>query len=172
MATVAAACSPSPGMPVFSGGTYALRLAVPPQHASESFLVAGLGTCTITVDSPEILLAGATLTVGEATLDETESTATLADGKVDVPRQTVALGTVSLECAGNPVGSLDVAIDVQASATLKSVVFDGDDNTLTLVEPTISIPDAKLIVTGWGSSLPPIDLPPIDVTVPTVSIQV
>ncbi len=166
---VAAACSPSPTAGIFEGGTYDLDLSVPPQHASETFPLFGMGTCTVTVDTPEIRLAGATLVVGDAEIDQVDGTATISDARVVVPRSTVALGTVSLECFGNPVGTLAVAVDISATASLRAAVFDADDYTLTLVDPTISIPDARLLLTHDGTALPPIQLPPIEIAVPTVS---
>lgn len=166
---VAAACTPSPTGGIFEGGTYDLDLSLPPQHASETFPLFGMGTCTVTVDTPEIRLAGATLVVGDAEIDQTDGTATIADARVVVPRSTVPLGTVSLECFGHAVGTLGVAADISATASLQAAVFDAEDYTLTLVEPTISIPDARLLLTLDGTALPPLELPPIEVAVPTVS---
>ncbi|UDY37538.1 hypothetical protein [Dermatobacter hominis] len=172
MLGVLAACSPQPGAPVFPGGTYDLDLSLPPQHLSETFPVANLGTCTVTVDSPEIRLDGATLTAGEGVVDQVDGTITVPDAKIVVPHSTIQLGSVALECFGNPVGSLSVAVEIEATASVQSAVFDAGERTLTLTQPTISIPTAKLIVTGSGTTLPPFSLPPIDITVPTISTRI
>ncbi len=169
---VAAACSPSPGMSMFQGGTYDLDLSLPPQHASQTFPVANLGTCTITADTPQITLPGATLTVGDAEFDQVAGTATIPHAEVVVPHAVVPIGTVSLSCFGNAVATLDVSVELEATASVQSAVFDADDNTITLTQPTISIPSAKLIVTGAPVPLPPIALPPISVTVPTITRHV
>jgi hypothetical protein len=170
LVALVSACSASPGASMFRGGTYDLDLSLPPQHASQSFPVANLGTCTVTVDTPRITLPGATLTVPDVAFDQVEGTATIAGASVLVPHSTIPVGTVSLECFGEPVGSVAVSVELEASASVASAVFDVDTRTITLTRPTISIPAAKLIVTGGGLSLPPIALPPVDVSVPTVSV--
>ena len=172
LVAVASACSPAPGSSTFQGGTYDLDLSLPPQHAEQSFPIPGVGTCTITVDVPQISLPGATLTVGDAEFDQTAGTATIPNASVTVPHATVPIGTVALECAGHAVGSISVAVELEATGSVRTVVFDAVNRTLTLTQPQLSIPSARILVTGTGLELAPLELPPIQITVPTVSLQV
>jgi hypothetical protein len=168
---VAAACSPQPGALVVPGGTYDLDLRLPPRHAAETFDLWIFGTCTLTVDTPEVRLEGATLTVGQGVVDQVAGTVTIPDGKVVVPRSTVPLGTISLHCDGQPVGSLSLTLEVEATASLRAVVYHPGDRILTLTDPTLTIPTVMLTV-GGDVTLPPIDLGPITVAIPTVSTRV
>ena len=172
MLGVVAACSPQPGAPVFPGGTYDVDLSLPPQHRTELIPVVGLGVCTATVDTPEIRLDGATVTVGEGVVAQVDGTVTIPDAKVVIPHQTAQLGSVSLACSGHPVSTLSVAVEIEATASVQAAVFHAGDRILTLTQPRISIPTAKLIVTGGAGPLPPFALPPIDVTVPTISTRI
>ena len=169
MLGVVAACTPQPGTPVYPGGTYDLHLSLPAQHASGTFFVMGVGLCTATVDTPEIVLAGATLTIDDATVDQGDESVTIPNARVAIPRSVVPIGTVSLDCFGSPVTTLTVAVDIEATASVQVAVLRPLERTITLTQPRLSIPNASLIVSGTGSPLPPIALPPIDVTVPTIS---
>ncbi len=169
---VAAGCTPAPGTNLIDGGEYVVEMSVPPQHISNEFeLFFGLATCTASVTTPEVHIPRTTVTLPPFVHDGDAGTATIPAVSVQLPRSRVSAGAFSLTCNDELIGSVGVAIEFDAVASVRSATLDLDTGMVTLDEPTISVTGAEATFAGAPVDAPPVPLDPITVAVPEFEIR-
>jgi hypothetical protein len=169
VAVVAVGCTPPPVAEVFDGGTFPVRIEVAPQTVTTEFDILGLVQCSSTTVTPEVDIDG-TLTVAPAALSEDSTKVTVPAAALELPASRVSAGSFSLTCDGNHVLTIGATLDFSATASVQTAVLDTEARTLELTDPTITITDARLLLAGAPEGTEPVELDPIDVTVPTISV--
>ena len=172
VALLSAACAPPPdGTPessMFDGGTYAIEVDVESQSHSVDYMLWDLIPCTTTVTSPAVDLDG-TVTLAPAEMADGLTSVRIPSASVQIPRATITVGSLSLSCDGHHIGSVGLTLQFSAAASVQSATLDTVAGTVTLADPTLTITDASVAFTGAG--LEPVQLDPITVTVPTISVD-
>lgn len=168
-AMVAVGCTPPPVAEMFDGGTYPVRIEVEPQTVTTEFDILGLVQCSSTTVTPEVDVDG-TITVAPAELSDDTTKVTIPSASLQLPASRVSAGSFSLTCDGNQVLTIGATLDFSATAAVQTAVLDTEARTLELTDPTITITDARLLLAGAPEGTQPVELDPIDVTVPTISV--
>jgi hypothetical protein len=170
--TALSACAPpsAPAGPeIFSGGTYPVEIVVEPQEVTTDFTFLG-SSCSATTTTPSVDVRG-TLTVEPAELDPASASVILPGAELDLPSGTVSAGSISLTCNGSSLGSVGLQLRFDALATSTSVVLDTSASTLTMTDPSVSLRNARVTFTGAAAGLPEVPLGPVEVTVPSILIE-
>lgn len=172
VALLSAACAPPPdGAPeasMFDGGTYAIEVDVESQTHSVEYMLWGVVSCTTTVTSPAVDLSG-TMTLAPAEMPDGLSSVRIPSASVQIPQANISVGSLSLSCDGHHIGKVGLTLQFSAAASVQSATLDIVAGTVTLADPTLTITDASVAFTGSG--LEPVQLDPITVTVPTISVD-
>lgn len=182
---VAGACAPAPGdagdggsgdavvdpTEWFLGGTYPIELVVEPQTVTTEFSFFGLATCTTTSVTPSVDLRG-TLTVQPAQLDPSLTRLTIPGARLELPDATVSAGSLSLHCDDVLIGAIGVSLRFDATVQVGAVVLDTAASTLTLTDPTLTLEDVQVSLSGAPPGTAPTPLAPITVTVPSLDVLV
>ncbi len=163
-----------PGQPaadLFEGGTYPIEIAVAPQTVTTQFDAFGLAQCEATTTTPSVDIDG-TLTVAPAEIAPGLDRVVIPGATLELPGSRVSVGSLSLTCDGEHVGSIGVSVEFDATASVGAAVLDVGAASLSLADPTISITDASARFAGGPAGDTVVELDPITVTVPTVSVDV
>lgn len=171
-AAALSACAPQPeplGPELFEGGSYPVEIVVEPQDVTTEFTFLG-SQCSSTTTTPSVDVRG-TLTVEPAELDPAAASVVLPGAELDLPGGTVSAGSVSLSCSGSPLGSVGLQLKFDALATTTSVVLDTSASTLTMTDPTVTLRNARITFTGAAAGLPAVPLGPVEVSVPSILIE-
>ena len=184
MAVVLGACAPTPGaepgdparpgqpaFDLFDGGSYPVEIVVAPQTVTTDVDLFGLAQCEATTTTPSIDIDG-TLSVAPAELAPGMDRLVIPGATLELPGSKVSVGSLSLSCDGEHVGSIGVSVEFDATASVGAAVLDVGEASLSLADPTISISDAHATFAGGPSGDTVVELDPITVTVPTVSVDV
>ena len=160
-----------PAFDLFEGGTYPIEIAVAPQTVTTDVDLFGLAQCEATTTTPSIDIDG-TLTVAPAEIAPGLDRVVIPGATLELPGSRVSVGSLSLTCDGEHVGSIGVSVEFDATASVGAAVLDVGAASLSLADPTISITDASATFAGGPAGDTVVELDPITVTVPTVSVDV
>lgn len=163
------ACTPPPESEMFDGGTYPIEIEVAPQTVTNEFDLLGLVQCSTTATTPEVDIDGS-LTLAPAELSPDATQVTIPSASLALPASRVSVGSFSLTCDGEHVGTLGLVLEFSAAASVQTAVLDTEARTVTLTDPTLTVTDARVSFAGAPEGTPPVELDPIDVTVPTISV--
>jgi len=157
-----AACTPSALAAVYRGGTVPLDVTVPPQTISYDF--AG---CQTTITTPAINLTGATATIPATTIDPTKRLITIPNVTVDIPPTSVTGVSAGIVCRGVQIGSVTFSMTIGGTGSTQSATLDTVTKVLTLTQSSLTLANSSIDISGVGS----FPLPPITVTLPTVTLK-